>query len=36
VAVTLGILGVNVVMMGLSVLLPLLMVRREARPQPVG
>jgi intracellular septation protein A len=34
IAVTLGIAAVNVVMMGVSVLLPLLMVRRAARPQP--
>jgi len=33
VAVTLGIMGVNVVMMGVSVVLPLIMVRRDARLQ---
>jgi|SRR5688500_6076568 intracellular septation protein A len=33
VAVSLGIMGINVVMLGLSVWLPLLMVRREPRPR---
>ena len=35
VAVTLGITGINIVMIGISVLLPLLMVRREPRPHAV-
>jgi intracellular septation protein A len=34
VAVTLGIACINVVMLGISVWLPLLMVRREPRPRP--
>jgi hypothetical protein len=35
VAVTLGIMGINVVMLAISVWLPLLMVRREPHPRPV-
>jgi hypothetical protein len=34
VAVTLGITGINVVMLAISIWLPLLMVRRDARPHP--
>jgi intracellular septation protein A len=35
VSVTLGITGINIVMLAISVWLPLLMVRREPRPRPV-